>query len=144
MLFQKWLGGINVLKYPLNTVLIRSLILKFSSIKFPRFQQHIRHRNMNTEEISGGIKHRSESVSRYVETHPPFPVACWPLCTFHPYKHGNQRLKNLQSKTLHKTSEILVWNPGESRVKFTQFWNKPFFLHVICQGLFWSGGERFE
>lgn len=55
----------------------------------------------------------------------------WPLCTFHPHKHRSQRLKNQQSKPLHKTSQILVWNPGESRVKFTKLWIGDRFLKIL-------------
>lgn len=55
----------------------------------------------------------------------------WPLCTFHPHNHRSQRLKNQQSKPLHKTSQILVWNTGESRVKFTKLWISDRFLKIL-------------
>lgn len=87
-------------------------------------------------------------MSRIVETHPLCLWLFWPLCTFHAYKLGSQRLKNQQSNTLHKTSQIQVWNPVKSGAKFTRVWTrdrfqgfsllsfgKLLFSHVMHSGL---------
>lgn len=68
---------------------------------------------------------------RTVEFHPPCLWLLWPLCTFHHYWHGRQRLRSQQSKTLHKTSQILVWNPAGSRVKFTKLWISEWSLMIL-------------